>query len=172
LLLDPKFQAGFAQLAPLGLSFDALLYFHQLGDVASLARTYPETTIILDHLRLPIGVGRYAGHRKAVFDVWKLLLQELAREQNVVVKLGGLGMPVFGFDFHTREHPATSSELAEAWRPYFETCIEAFGTNRCMFESNFPVDRKTCSYAALWKALVQTPRARHSCGYGSWRGKG
>jgi len=153
LLLDPAFRLGFAQLAPLGLSFDALLYFHQLDDLASLARAFPETTIVLNHLGFPVGVGPYSGRRNEVFDAWKRLLRKVAIEPNVVVKLGGLGMPLFGFDFHTRKRPAGSGEIAHAWRPYIETCIELFGTSRCMFESNFPMDRPTCSYTVLWNAF-------------------
>jgi predicted TIM-barrel fold metal-dependent hydrolase len=153
LLLDPAFRAGFSHLAPLELTFDALVYFHQLEDVTSLARAFPQTTLILDHIGFPIGVGPYEGRRAEVFEIWKPLILELAREENVVVKLGGLGMPLFGFDFDTRGRPTHSSELATEWRPYIETCIEAFGAARCMFESNFPMDRESCSYRVLWNAF-------------------
>jgi L-fuconolactonase len=153
LLLDPTFRTGFSHLAPLGLTFDALVYFHQLADVTSLARAFPQTTIVLDHIGFPIGVGPYEGRRAEVLDVWKPLIAELAREENVVVKLGGLGMPLFGFGFDTRAQPAHSMELAAAWRPYIETCIEAFGPTRCMFESNFPMDRQSCSYRVLWNTF-------------------
>jgi predicted TIM-barrel fold metal-dependent hydrolase len=153
LLLDSHFRLGFSRLAPLGLSFDALLYFHQLEDLVSLSRAFPETTIVLNHLGFPIGVGPYAGRRNEVFDTWKGLLRKVAGEENVVVKLGGLGMPLFGFGFHTRVRPAGSNELARAWRPYIETCIDLFGSGRCMFESNFPMDRPTCSYDVLWNTF-------------------
>ncbi|MDF7774781.1 amidohydrolase family protein [Sphingomonas sp. AOB5] len=155
LLLDPDFRKGFAELGPLGLRFDAWIYFHQLGELASLAGAFPETPVILDHLGAPLGVGPYAARRNEVFDLWAAGIRALAKHSNVSVKLGGLGMPSygFGFGFETRAAPATSAALAEAWRPYVELVIEAFGANRCMFESNFPVDKVTCSYRTLWNAL-------------------
>jgi predicted TIM-barrel fold metal-dependent hydrolase len=153
LLLEDKFREGFAQLAPLGLSFDAYLYFSQLSDLVSLARTFPETSIILNHLGGLIGVGVYAGKRDAVFREWKTALLELAKESNVTIKLGGLGMVTSGFDFHQRESPPTSQALAEAWRPYIDSAIEIFGPSRAMFESNFPPDKGACSYRTLWNAF-------------------
>lgn len=153
LLLDPRFRTGFAHLAAFELSFDALVLFHQLGDVIDLARTFQQTTIILDHCGFPIATAPYTGRRKDVFAVWKALLRQLACEPNVVVKLGGLGMPLFGFGFEATVPPPGSEVLANAWRPYIETCIEMFGTDRCMFESNFPEDRPTCTYRVLWNAF-------------------
>lgn len=152
LLLDREFRAGFAHLASCDLSFDVLVMFHQLPDVIDLARAFPQTTLILDHCGFPIGSAAYRGRHREVFAVWKPLLQELAREPNVVVKLGGLGMPLFGFEWPTRSTPA-SSQLALVWKPYIETCIEMFGPDRCMFESNFPEDRPTCTYRVLWNAF-------------------
>src|SRR6202011_2919602 len=153
LLLDPKVREGFARLAPLGLGFDAWMYHTQLGDLIDLARAFPETPIVLDHLGGPIGLGRYAGKRDEVFAEWRARIRELALCANVHIKLGGLGMRMFGFDFHTKELPPSSEELAAAWRPYVETCIAAFGPERAMFESNFPVDKGSCGYAALWNAF-------------------
>jgi predicted TIM-barrel fold metal-dependent hydrolase len=153
LLLDAAFREGFAELAPLGLRFDAWLYFTQLDELASLAQASPDTTIVLNHLGAPLGIGPYAGRRNEVFDLWSAGMRTLARDANVAVKLGGLGMPIYGFGFETRETPASSTELTEAWRPYVETCIEAFGPARCMFESNFPVDKESCSYRTLWNAF-------------------
>jgi L-fuconolactonase len=152
MLRDPKVREGFARLAPLGLGFDAWLYHTQLGDLIDLARAFPETPIVLDHLGGPIGLGRYAGKRDEVFAEWRARIRELALCANVHIKLGGLGMRMFGFDFHTKELPPSSEELAAAWRPYVETCIAAFGPDRAMFESNFPVDKGGCGYAALWNA--------------------
>ncbi len=152
-LLDPTFREGVAQLAPLGLSFDVWLYFTQLPDLISLAQAMPETTIILNHVGGPICVGPYAGHRAEVIEAWRKDILTLARCPNVRVKLGGLGMLHFGFDFHLRERPPSSAELADAWRPYIETCIEAFGPQRAMFESNFPPDKQSCSYLTLWNAF-------------------
>ncbi|MPM79581.1 hypothetical protein SDC9_126620 [bioreactor metagenome] len=98
-------------------------------------------------------MGPYAGHRDAVFADWKQQMQQIAALPNVFVKLGGLGMSVFGFPFHTRATPPTSRELAEAWGPYILTCIDLFGPERCMFESNFPVDKGSCSYQVLWNTF-------------------
>jgi L-fuconolactonase len=153
LMLEPRFREGFSRLARFGLSFDAWLYHPQIPELADLARAFPETTIVLDHIGAPLGVGVYANRREEVFAVWRRNMQELARCPNVFVKLGGLGMQVFGFGFEQLEKPASSVQLATAWRPYVERCIELFGTDRCMFESNFPVDKRTCSYAVLWNAF-------------------
>ena len=153
LLLDATFREGFAQLKALGLSFDVWMYFTQLREVAALARAFPETTIVLNHVGGPICVGPYAGHRAEVFEEWRRAIAVVAACPNVRVKLGGLGMLHFGFDFHLRETPPSSAELAEAWRPYIETCIEAFGPRRAMFESNFPPDKQSCSYLTLWNAF-------------------
>lgn len=151
--LNPRFREGFSRLARFGLSFDSWAYHTQLDELADLARAFPETPIVIDHIGVPLGVGPYAGHRDAVFAEWKARLQHIARLPHVFIKLGGLGMSVFGFPFHEREHPPTSAELAQAWKPYIHTCIEIFGPKRCMFESNFPVDKGTCSYQVLWNAF-------------------
>jgi L-fuconolactonase len=153
LLLNAKVREGFAKLHPLGLSFDAWMYFTQLGELVDLARAFPETPIVLDHVGGPIGIGPYAGKRDDVFTEWKNSITELARCPNVHVKLGGLGMRLFGFDVHAGELPPSSEELATLWRPYIETCIEAFGPARSMFESNFPVDKGSGSYQMFWNAF-------------------
>jgi L-fuconolactonase len=152
LLLDKRVLEGFAQLAPLGLSFDAFMYHTQLGDLLDLARAYPATPIVLNHVGGPIGLGRYKGKRDAVFADWSARIRELASCPNVHVKLGGLGMRMFGFDVHEGELPPSSEQLAAAWRPYIETCISAFGADRAMFESNFPVDKGSYSYGVFWNA--------------------
>jgi L-fuconolactonase len=152
-LIDADFRRGFAQLAPLRLSFDAWMYHTQLPELVELVQAFPETAVILNHVGGAIGIGPYAGKRDAVFADWSAHMRELARCPNVHVKLGGLGMRLFGFDFASRPRPPSSEELAQAWRPYIETCVEAFGAQRCMFESNFPVDKGTCSYAVLWNAF-------------------
>jgi predicted TIM-barrel fold metal-dependent hydrolase len=150
---DTKFREGFAQLAPLGLSFEAWQYHPQLPDTIDLARAFPDTTIILNHVGGVLGVGPYRGHRQDILASWKRDIAELARCPNVVVKLGGVGMPSFGFDFHEREAPPSSEDLAAAWRLYIEPCIEAFGPQRCMFESNFPPDKQSGGYTELWNAF-------------------
>jgi len=152
MLLDPTVREGFAQLAPLGLSFDTYMYHPQLGDLLDLARAFPGTPICLNHVGAPIGLGRYKGKRDAVFVDWRARIRELAACPNVHVKLGGLGMKVFGFDVHEGELPPSSEQLAAAWRPYIETCITAFGTKRAMFESNFPVDKGSYGYGVYWNA--------------------
>jgi predicted TIM-barrel fold metal-dependent hydrolase len=153
LLLDSSFRKGFACLAPLGLSFDAWLFHPQLSEFADLGRAFPDTKIVLDHCGGPVGLGRYAGRREETFPVWKASIQEVAKCPNVVVKLGGLAMRLLGFDFHEQPKPPSSEQAAAAWRPYIETCIEAFGPERCMFESNFPPDKGQCSYQVIFNAF-------------------
>ena len=153
LLLDSTFRKGFACLAPLGLSFDAWLFHPQIGDLADLARAFPDTRIVLDHCGGPIGLGSYASRRDEIFKQWKASIMEIAKCPNVVVKLGGLAMRLLGYDFHERETPPSSEQTAAAWRPYIETCIEAFGPSRGMFESNFPPDKGQCSYQVIFNAF-------------------
>lgn len=152
LLRDPKVREGFAQLGPLGLSFDAWVYHPQLADVLDLARAFPETPIVLNHVGGAIGLGRYKGKRDEVFEDWSARIKELAACPNVHVKLGGLGMKMFGFDVHEGKLPPSSEELATLWWPYVETCATAFGANRSMFESNFPVDKGSYGYGVYWNA--------------------
>jgi predicted TIM-barrel fold metal-dependent hydrolase len=153
LLLRQDFRAGFAQLAPRQLSFEAWCYHHQIPEVTDLARAFPDTTIILDHFGGPIGIGPYAGKADEVYAQWRTHIRELATCHNVVAKLGGINMEVNGFDWHTRSRPPTSQELVDATRHYYDYTIEQFGVERCMFESNFPVDKASCSYTVLWNAF-------------------
>ncbi|MBM3621586.1 MAG: amidohydrolase [Alphaproteobacteria bacterium] len=157
-LLDKTVREGFTRLAPLGLSFDAFMYHSQLGDLLDLARTFPQTPIVLNHVGGAIGLGRYAGKRDEVFADWRAKIRNLAACPNVHVKLGGMGMKMFGFDFHEGAQPPTSERLAAAWRPYVETCVEAFGAKRAMFESNFPVDKGSYSYGVFWNACKRLAR--------------
>ena len=151
--LRDDMRAGFKHLAPLGLSFDAWLLEPQLPELIDLARAFPDTTIILDHVGTPIGRGSYTGKLEERFPIWRDNIRELAKSQNVVVKLGGLAMAFCNFPSFLAEPRAPSEQLAKEWSPYIETCIEAFGAERCMFESNFPVDMGSCSYATLWNAF-------------------
>jgi predicted TIM-barrel fold metal-dependent hydrolase len=153
LLATPEFRAGFGQLAPLGLSFDAWLFFHQLPRLTDLARAFPETPIVLNHCGGILGIGPYAGAGNEVYTRWKAGLRDLAACPNVTIKLGGLGMRMCGFGFDALDAPAPSARLAEAWRPWMETAIGLFGANRCMFESNFPVDKCAFSYGVGWNAM-------------------
>lgn len=152
-LLDPTFRQGFALLGEMGLTFDSWHFHPQLPDLVDLARAFPATTIICDHVGGALGVGQYEGRSAEVFPQWKKSIVELASCPNVNMKLGGLGMTSFGFGFHFRDTPPGSQELADTWRPYIETCIEAFGPKRCMFESNFPPDKQSCGYGELWNAF-------------------
>jgi predicted TIM-barrel fold metal-dependent hydrolase len=153
LLLDSTFRKGFACLAPLALSFDAWLFHPQISELTDLARAFPDTQIVLDHCGGPVGLGSYANRREAIFPIWKASIEAIAGCPNVVVKLGGLAMRLLGHDFHERPMPPSSEELGSAWRPYIETCIEAFGPERCMFESNFPPDKGQCSYQVIFNAF-------------------
>jgi L-fuconolactonase len=153
ILLDRKFRAGFKYLNKLGLSFDVWLFEPQLPDLIDLARAFPDTQIVLDHVGTPVGRGSYAGKRDERFPIWRDNIRTLSTCENVTVKLGGLGMPTCGFDSFMSDTPATSVQLAAEWKPYIATCIEHFGADRCMFESNFPIDSGACSYPVLWNAF-------------------
>ena len=153
LYLSPKFREGFKVLQRLGLSFDAWLLEPQLPDVIDLARRFPETTIVLDHVGTPLGIGSYTGKREGRFATWSENIHALSKSPNVHVKLGGLSMPFGGWRMRMDGPDAASATLAAEWKPYIETCIAAFGPERCMFESNFPVDRFGATYTALWNAF-------------------
>jgi predicted TIM-barrel fold metal-dependent hydrolase len=153
MLADARFREGLACLAPLGLLFEAWLFHPQLRELTDLASAFPETMIVLDHCGGILGIGPYAGRREEVFAQWARDIMALARYENVHVKVGGLGMRINGFGFECAEDPPSSEQLAVTWRPYVETCIEAFGVSRCLFESNFPVDKGSYSYGACWNAF-------------------
>ncbi len=151
MLRDPTFRQGFACLKKYGLTFDAWIYHPQILELAELASEFPDTTIILDHIGAPLGIGNYAGKRDLVFKDWQASIAELAQCPNVMVKLGGLGMPLCGMGWVGK--PPTSNELAAATAPYYLFCIEKFGVHRSMFESNFPVDKASYSYVVLWNSF-------------------
>ena len=153
LYLDAKFREGFRHLGKLGLSFDAWLLEPQLGDVLSLARAFPDQPIVLDHCGTPLGIASYHGKLHERFDPWRKAIRELGKCPNVSIKLGGLAMYFAGLPDHGPEAGLSSETLAAMWRPYIETCIDAFGANRGMFESNYPVDRWGASYPVLWNAF-------------------
>ncbi len=150
-LLDRRFREGLRHLRPLGLSCDAWQLEYQLPDLIDLVRLFTDTQFVINHLGGLFGIGRHAGRSDSRFDAWRRHLQLLAGFPNVAIKLGGLGMPSCGFARHPAG-AATSEWLAQQWRPYLETCIDLFGVNRCMFESNFPVDAACTSYPILWNA--------------------
>jgi predicted TIM-barrel fold metal-dependent hydrolase len=152
-MADATWRTGFARLAPLKMTFEAWLYHTQLMELADLARAFPQTTIILNHVGGPLGIGPYKDKKEETFAQWKAGIAELGKYENVVVKLGGLGMTFGMFDFHTHETPPSSADLAAAYKPYIDTCITAFGADRGMFESNFPPDGASSSYPILWNAF-------------------
>ncbi|MZR31569.1 amidohydrolase family protein [Sneathiella litorea] len=147
-----KFRAGFSELARAGLSFDAWLFFHQLNDLVKLARAFPETSIIVNHCGGILGIGKYTNRHPEVFAQWKKAIVELSGCDNVSMKIGGFGLELTGFS-RQQDGNASSQELARGWKPWVETCIEAFGTSRCMFESNFPADRAWISYDKVWNTM-------------------
>ncbi len=153
LLGDPGYRAGLAAVARAGLSYDAMLYHRQVPELTALARVMPDLPIVLDHIGCIIGVGPYQGHKHETFLRWRRDMHALADCPNVAVKIGGFGMIICGARWHERDTPPSSDELAAAWRPYVETCIDLFGPDRCMFESNFPVDKAMYSYRTLWNAF-------------------
>jgi predicted TIM-barrel fold metal-dependent hydrolase len=152
-LANSQFRAGFKHLAPLGLSCDVWMMHPQIPDLIDLARAFPETQIILDHVGTPLNVGRHAGRAQERFDAWRQNVRALAQCPNVAMKLGGLGMPISGLASVTAAAPASSEQLAREWAPYMETCIEVFGVDRCMFESNFPPDACATPYPIVWNAF-------------------
>jgi L-fuconolactonase len=151
---DAGFREGFALLGPRKLSFDAMVYHPQLPELADLARAFPDTTVVLNHIGgVLAGTRTYLARKDEAIASWRTGMVELARCPNVYVKLGGLGMPYLGFGFERLEAPAPSTQLAQAWGPYIEHCIESFGPERCMFESNFPPDRASVDFPVLWNAF-------------------
>ncbi len=153
MLHDTTFREGIGELERRGLCFEAWLYHPQIPELTELARAFPNLSIVLDHFGGPLGIGPYEGKREEIHARWQKDIAELARCPNVTAKLGGLLMPINGFGFHKRARPATSNEIVEVTGRYYQHVIECFGADRCMFESNFPVDKQSCSYAVLWNAF-------------------
>lgn len=150
---DPAFRRGLRRLGERGLTYDSWNYHYQLGEVAALAAATPGTTMVLDHFGTPIGVGAWDGRLDEIYPVWKDDIAAVAANENVVAKIGGLAMPDNGYGWHARERPATSDEIVAAHERWYLHTIDCFGPERCMFESNFPVDRFSVSYPVLWNAL-------------------
>jgi L-fuconolactonase len=153
LMGTPEFRRGFAWLEKHGLSYDAWLYHTQIDQLVDLARAFPGVPMVLNHVGGPLGVGPWRGKRDEVYRDWRAAMKRLAACPNTHIKLGGLAMVVNGFDFHEHLLPPSSGEMAAAWGPWMRACIEDFGADRCMFESNFPVDKGMCSYPVLWNAF-------------------
>lgn len=153
LMADTAFRKGVVQLGLLGLSLDVWAYHTQLGEIYELAKANPRVTVIVDHFGGPVGVGPHAADMSEMFKQWRAGIALVASLPNTVIKMGGAGMPVFGIRFDQAPTPPASEQLAIAWRAYFETCVELFGADRCMFESNFPVDKGMFSYHVLWNGF-------------------
>jgi L-fuconolactonase len=152
-LADPSVLAGARVLARLGLCLENTVYHPQLPELAAFARAVPDLTIISNHIGGLIRVGPYANRNDDVMAGWRNGIAAVAACPNVIMKLGGIGMPRTGFDWHTRQRPIGSEELAEGMAPFITYCIEQFGPERCMFESNFPVDKVSFSYNVLYNAF-------------------
>jgi len=150
MLAEPQFREGYKCLARFGLTFDAWVYHPQLSEVADLAGAFHDTPIVLNHFGSPILGGPNAGRTAEAFAEWRAGMTALASHQNVHVKLGALPVRRSTAGGKAGASPLSSDEIATAWRPFFEVCIEKFGAHRCMFESNFPVQKRWCSYAVLW----------------------
>jgi len=154
MMSDAQFRAGFAELQKRGLVFDAWLYHPQLGELEALARAFPQTTIVLDHIGTPLRMVRFAADKNAVFADWKAGIQRLAACPNIVVKLGGLGMAFCAPDWVGSSNDRLLSErMAESTRNYYLSVIDLFTPTRCMFESNFPVDKESTTYRAVWNSF-------------------
>jgi L-fuconolactonase len=150
---DTHFRKGVEMLGRKGLTYETYHLHYQNRDFAGLARAVPDTTMILDHFGMPAGVGPFAGRREEIYEHWKKDIADIARLENVYAKLGGLAMPVNGFGWDQRAMPPTSDEFVAAQKRYYLHTIECFGPDRCMFESNFPVDKLSLSYPVLWNGL-------------------
>ena len=148
-----KFRQGARILADMGMSWEGWMFHHQLPELADFAKSVPELTIILNHIGGLLRIGPYASSDNEVVQSWKDGIAKVAECPNVVVKLGGMGMPIMGFDWHKRDKPIGSVELSKHMTPFIEYCIEQFGTERCMFESNFPVDKISFSYSVMYNAF-------------------
>ena len=153
MMREPAFHEGFARLEHHRLVFDAWLYHPQIPELTELARAFPGVSIVLNHFGTPLGIGPYVGREEEVFSEWKVSMEALAQCPNVTAKLGGLMMPVNGFGLHERPRPPTSQELADATARYYLHTIECFGVERCMFQSNFPEEKISCSYPVLWNSF-------------------
>ncbi len=152
-LASDRFRAGARVLAGMGMSLEAWLYFPQMTELADFARAVPDLSIILNHIGGLLRTGPYANRDDEVLAIWRRGIAAVSECPNVTVKLGGIGMPRTGFDWHTRDEPIGSEELVEAMSPLMTYCIDRFGPERCMFESNFPVDKVSYSYNVMYNAF-------------------
>ncbi|MFK7753138.1 MAG: amidohydrolase [Sedimentitalea sp.] len=150
---DADFRRGLARLGARGLTYDTWHYHHQNTDFIDLAKAVPDTALVLDHFGTPLGVGRFEGQREDIFDQWRRDMDALSQCPNVHAKLGGFNMPDNGWRWDRRALPPSSDEMVDSQGKWYNHMIGCFGPERCMFESNFPVDRVSISYAVLWNAF-------------------
>ncbi len=151
---DPEFRRGVRRLGIRGLTYDTWHYHPQNREFLDLARAVPETTMVLDHFGTPLGVGHWAGRHDEIFATWTDDIRDLATCPNVMLKLGGLAMPDNGFGWHVDDSTRPDvSAVVDAQRRWYDHAIESFGPERCMFESNFPVDKLSLDYATYWDAM-------------------
>jgi L-fuconolactonase len=154
----PQFRDGVSELVRRGLVFDCAVFHHQQADVAALADAFPTLTVVHNHMGTAVPSGDNEASRRQAFVEWRDGMRELARRPNVVCKIGGLGLPFWGFGFNERTDPVGYLELAAAWKPFVEISIELFGPQRCLMESNFPVDGRSAGFVPLWNALKHLTR--------------
>ena len=150
---DPTYLEGVRTVGAKGYTYDAMVYHPQLPELAAVARACPDTPIVIDHLGGFLGTGPYRDRREEILATWKTSMSELAACPNTFLKVGGIGMPMMGFRWDKQDSPPTSLELAEPWTEPIQWVIEEFGPDRCMFESNFPVDKRGAGYNVLWNAF-------------------
>ena len=150
---DETFLESLNELSNMNLSFEAWQYHHQVNQVKKIAETLPNLKIVLNHFSGPIGIGPYATKKDEIFEVWKTDILTLSKYENVYAKLGGMAMPINGYEFHKQASPATSDQLIKEQEHSYHFLIKSFGAERCMFESNFPVDKQSISYNVLWNAF-------------------
>lgn len=152
-LHHPEFRTGLAELAKRGLIFDAAVFHIQLPELAELAGAFSNTPFVLNNMGIAMALEMTSDEKAQIFEDWRSNLAEIAKHENVICKVGGLGMPFWGFDLHERDQETSSKELAEIWRPYIETALQLFGAERCMAGSNYPPDSRSCGFVPLWNAL-------------------
>lgn len=167
LLTEAKFIDGARRLSRHNLVLDVWAYHSQLAEVYELAQACPDTLLVIDHLGGPLGIGPYTHQREATFVEWSAAISKLAQLPNVRMKIGGFGLKVLGYRYHEQALPPDSDSLAQAWQPYVDVLIGAYGVERCMFESNFPVDKGMFSYHVMWNAFKKitqscSPTERHA----------
>ncbi len=152
-LANEGYRTGARVLSGMGLCLETYMYFPQMPELAEFAKALPDLTIVLNHLGGLMRTGPYGDRADEVMATWRSGIDTLAECPNVIMKLGGVGMPRIGFDWHTRAKPVGSEEMAQSIAPFMNHCIEKFGSNRCMFESNFPVDKVSFSYNVMYNAF-------------------